>query len=80
MDTTQSVGHAGNNQTTSSGVKALLNSCLYPSSARSCWSALSTASLLAMVMEDIVVDEGTGISRLCLICKPFYASEVSSIG
>lgn len=36
---------------TSSGVNALLNSCLYPSSARSCSSALAISSLLVMVVD-----------------------------
>ena len=45
-------GEWGNELITSSGVKALLNSCLYPSSARSCSSALETASLLVMSVDE----------------------------
>ena len=37
-----------NELVTSSGVKTLLNSCLYPSSARGCSSALAIVSLLVM--------------------------------
>ena len=52
MDVTQSVVSGRNSELiTSSGVKALLNSCLYPSSARSCSSALAIASLLVMVVD-----------------------------
>lgn len=40
-----------NESITSSGVKALLNSCLYPSSARSCSSAVVIASFLVMVVD-----------------------------
>ena len=57
---------AGNNLLTSSGVKALLNSCLYPSSARSRSSAPAStiASLLVMV-----VDGGCGVGGGCSKCN-----------
>ena len=54
-------GEWGNELITSSGVKALLNSCLYPSSARSCSSALAITSLVMVVDRD--VEAGGGNSR-----------------